>query len=76
MDLITDYDALDRERRIQGAMAEVRKKYGVNAIFKGMNMLKGATALERNRQIGGHRARRSPDHAITVRGQAHREVRL
>ena len=56
MDLFTDYAALDRERRIQGAMAEVRKKYGANAVFRGMNLLEGATALERNRQIGGHRA--------------------
>ena len=56
MDLFTDYEKLDRERRIQGAMAEVRKKYGPNAVFKGMNMLEGATMLERNKQIGGHRA--------------------
>ncbi len=55
-DIFTDYDALERESRIQGAMAEVRKKYGSNAIYKGMNMLDGATALERNRQIGGHRS--------------------
>ncbi len=56
MDLFTDYELLDRERRIQGAMAEVRKKYGANAAFKGMNLLEGATLLERNQQIGGHRA--------------------
>ncbi len=56
MDMFTDYAALDRERRIMGAMAEVRKRFGPNAVFKGMNMLEGATALERNRQIGGHRA--------------------
>ena len=56
MDLFTDYDMLDREKRIQGAMAEVRKKYGLNAVFKGMNMLEGATTLERNQQIGGHKA--------------------
>ena len=56
IDLFTDYELLDRERRIQGAMAEVRKRYGANAVFKGMNMLEGATMLERNQQIGGHRA--------------------
>ena len=56
MDLFTDYEKLDRERRIQGAMAEIRKRYGANAVFKGMNMLDGATMLERNQQIGGHRA--------------------
>lgn len=56
IDLFTDYELLDREHRIQGAMAEVRKRYGANAVFKGMNMLEGATMLERNQQIGGHRA--------------------
>ncbi len=56
MDLFTDYALLDRERRIQGAMAEVRRKYGANAAFRGMNLLEGATQLERNQQIGGHRA--------------------
>ena len=56
MDLFTDYEAADREKRIQGAMLEVRKKFGPNAVFRGTNMLEGATSLERNRQIGGHRA--------------------
>jgi DNA polymerase V len=56
MNLFVDYDALERDRRLQGAMLEVRKKYGANAIFKGMNLLEGATTLERNQQIGGHRA--------------------
>ena len=56
LDLFTDYDVLDREKRIQGAMLEIRKKYGKNAIVKGMNLLEGATAMERNTQIGGHRA--------------------
>ena len=56
MDLFTDYEKLNKERKIQGAMVEVRKKYGVNSVFKGMNMLEGATMLERNQQIGGHRA--------------------
>lgn len=55
-DLFTDYEALDKERRIQGAMLEIRKKYGKNAVIKGMNLLEGATAIERNTQIGGHKA--------------------
>ncbi len=54
MNLFYDYDALERDRRLMGAMQMVRRKYGANAIFKGMNLLEGATALERNRQIGGH----------------------
>lgn len=56
LNLFTDYDALDKERRIQGAMIEIRSRYGNNAIFKGNNLLKGATTIERNTQIGGHRA--------------------
>ncbi len=56
LDLFTDYKALERERKIREALAETREKYGPNAVFKGTNMLEGATALERNGQIGGHRA--------------------
>ena len=51
-----DQAALEREQRLQGAMLAVRRKYGANAVFKGMDLMEGATALERNRQIGGHRA--------------------
>lgn len=46
--------ALARERRIQTAVLDIRKKYGKNAILKGMNLEDGATARERNRQVGGH----------------------
>ncbi len=56
MNMFVDYDELERDRRLTAAMLEVRQKYGANAVFKGMNMLEGATTLERNRQIGGHRA--------------------
>ena len=56
LDLLTDYDELKRENSLQGAMLDVRQKYGANAVFKGTNLVKGATALERNLQIGGHRA--------------------
>lgn len=56
LDMFTDYGALEKERKLQGAMGEVRKKYGMNAVFKGNNMLEGANQLERNMQIGGHRA--------------------
>ncbi len=56
MNLFVDRDMLERDRRLQGAMLEARRKYGPNAVFKGMNLLEGATSLERNRQIGGHRA--------------------
>ena len=56
LDLMTDYDELKRENSLQGAMLDVRQKYGANAVFRGTNLTKGATALERNLQIGGHRA--------------------
>ena len=67
MDLFTDYAAqekqrkaeaaaLEKERRMQEAMLSIKRKFGKNAILKGMNLQEGATAQERNRQIGGHRA--------------------
>lgn len=45
-----------RERRIQETMLDIKKKYGKNAILKGMNLEEGATAKERNETIGGHQA--------------------
>lgn len=67
MDLFTDYHALEdkkqkeeadlkKERAIQEAILSVKKKYGKNAILKGMNLEEGATTMERNHQIGGHKA--------------------
>lgn len=56
LNMFVDGDALTKDKNLQGAMLEIRKKYGSNALFKGMNLLKGATTLERNQQIGGHRA--------------------
>lgn len=46
----------EREERIQKAILVIKDKYGKNAIVRGMNLLEGATAMSRNRQIGGHRA--------------------
>ena len=67
LDLFTDYSALlkqqeeekeelAREKKIQQAMLEIKRKYGKNAVLKGMNLQEGATAMDRNNQIGGHRA--------------------
>ncbi len=56
MNLFIDSEALERDRLLQGAMLKVRRRFGANAVFKGMNLLEGATTIERNRQIGGHRA--------------------
>ena len=56
MNLFIDYEALAREKRLQTALREIRTRYGRNAVFRGNNLLEGATQLERNRQIGGHNA--------------------
>ena len=56
LDMFTDYAALESEEKIQRVILAIRRKYGSNAILKGMNYLEGATARERNTQIGGHRA--------------------
>ncbi len=67
LDLFTDYEALkekkakekaalDKEKRSQEAVIELKKKFGKNAVVKGMNLQEGATALMRNKQIGGHKA--------------------
>ena len=51
-----DEKELERERKLQQAMLDVKKRYGKNAMVKGMNLQEGATTMERNRQIGGHKA--------------------
>ena len=63
MDLFTDYTELSKkrqqeeeERNLQLAMINIKKKYGKNAILKGMNLEEGGTTIERNGQIGGHRS--------------------
>ncbi len=47
---------LEREKRRQAALLSIKKRYGKNAILRGMNLEEGATAIERGRQIGGHKA--------------------
>ena len=67
LDLFTDYAALEtkqereraeleREKKMQQAMLTIKKKFGKNSILKGMNLEEGATAKDRNAQIGGHKA--------------------
>ena len=67
LDLFTDYEArnrqqaedaaaLEREKRQQEAILSIKKKFGKNAILKGMNLEEDATARDRNAQIGGHKA--------------------
>ena len=48
--------ALEKEKQRQMAVLRIQKKFGKNAILKGMNYEEGATARERNAQIGGHKA--------------------
>ncbi|MBO6150609.1 MAG: DNA methylase [Clostridium sp.] len=66
LDMFTDYEALERqkkeeeeklarEERMQKAVLEIQKKFGKNAVLRGMNLQEGATAIERNGQVGGHK---------------------
>lgn len=67
LDLFTDYEALrkeqkakkqqeEKERRIQETILQIKESFGKNAILKGLNFAEGATMIERNSQIGGHKA--------------------
>ena len=67
LDLFTDYEEqeaqrrsrqaqLEKERRMQEAQLRIKQRFGKNAILRGLNFEEGATAKERNRQIGGHKA--------------------
>lgn len=67
MDLFTNYEELqkqqkkeneelEKEHRIQHTILDIKKKYGKNAIIKGMNLEEGATTISRNGQIGGHKS--------------------
>lgn len=67
LDLFTDYSKeqerrenkqqeIEREKRMQQAVLSIKKKYGKNAILRGMNLEDGATAMARNNQVGGHKA--------------------
>ena len=67
LDLFTDYEDLSRrkeaeaaadarEKRLQEAALRIRERFGKNAVIKGMNLEEGATAIQRNNQVGGHRA--------------------
>ena len=55
-DLFTNLEEVEKEHKIQKAMLDIKDKYGKNAILKGMNLQEGATTMERNKQIGGHKS--------------------
>ncbi len=67
LDLFTDYETVQKQRaadekerqdekNVQKTILDIKKKYGKNAIIKGMNLADGATTIERNGQIGGHKS--------------------
>ena len=63
LDLMTDLQTIEREEKqdereknLQKALLDIKKKYGKNAVLKGTNFVEGATMKSRNEQIGGHRA--------------------
>lgn len=67
LDFFTDYEeqerisqqeelCLEREKKRQQAILDIKRKFGKNAIIKGMSLQEGATAMSRNKQIGGHKA--------------------
>ena len=66
LDLFTNYEEVEankekqfeeekQERKVQKTLLEIKKKYGKNAILKGMNYQEGATAKDRNEEVGGHK---------------------
>ena len=54
--LFADTEELERDRKLQTTMLEIKKKFGRNAVLKGMDLGEHATTMERNRQIGGHKS--------------------
>ena len=55
-DFFTDRDKIDKEKRAEKAVIEIKAKMGKNAILRAMDLEKGATTVERNGMIGGHKA--------------------
>ena len=55
-DLFTDVEKVEREKKLQETLVQIKHRYGKNAILKGMNALDFATAKKRNTLIGGHNA--------------------
>ncbi len=56
LDFFTDYAAVEKERKMRCTLLELHRRFGLNSVFRGNNLVPGANQLERNRQIGGHRA--------------------
>lgn len=54
--MFTNYAEAERDRKLQRAVLEIKRRYGKNAIVRGMDLQEAGTAMERNRQIGGHKS--------------------
>ncbi len=54
--LFTEEAAVEKERKMQKAVLSIRQRFGKNAIVRGMDLQKAGTAIERNKQIGGHKS--------------------
>ena len=55
-DLFTDFNALEKEKKLQLTLLNIKHKFGKNAVIKGMNLLNKTTAISRNKLVGGHNA--------------------
>lgn len=55
-DLFTDYAAIERDRKLQKATLEIKRRFGKNALVRGMDLQEAGTTIERNQQIGGHKS--------------------
>lgn len=55
MDLFTDPQVMEKDRKLQRAALDIKERYGKNALLKGMNLEEAGTTIERNGQVGGHR---------------------
>ena len=56
LDMFTDTSRLEKEKKLQEAVQGIKARFGKNAILRGMNLRDGAREIERNTQVGGHKA--------------------
>ena len=53
-DIFTDFEKVEREKRVENTVLGIKDRFGKNACFRGLDLSEGATALTRNKMIGGH----------------------
>ena len=53
-DLFTDFEKIEREKRVEQAVLGIKERFGKNAMLRGLDFMEGATAITRNTLIGGH----------------------